>query len=481
MTAFAHPRAEGEGGSVSLGWTFFEEEENPRAVSAACASAPDMGVYRVFVSQKGASSLFGQRRNAIALSNVPEETSFLTCLTEFIPSMSTTVLRDTRLFAAAPGAETLKIEFEPASARRVFVAGDSTVADQSASSPYYPFDSYCGWGQMLSLFLKDDAVCNQAHSGLTARCFCEDGHLEIVKKHLRPGDLLLIQFGHNDQKRRALQPQTGYPAYLRKIAEETRALGALPVLVSPISRVPGRDAGGAFSALSGHAECAKALAKEMGLPFIDLHEFSFELFSSLGEDCRRYFKPGDSTHTNDYGAYLLAETVAKRLKELGLASPDIPLSRFCDASDRALSPCKAAPKPLPVPYADIEGVSDPKVIYDGVQRGLFDPCVRFAHPGDPLPRAQFIQLLFRAAKLSGSPTDGQKPFPDVDAREFDAPYAMACRERGFVTESFYRPDDFVTNREARSLCARAGFPADFPEDGERPTRFEIVRALLRAQ
>ena len=85
----------------------------------------------------------------------------------------------------------------------VYLAGDSTVTDQTCPKPYMPGGCYSSWGQCLAYFIGGGtAIDNQAHSGLTTETFRNEGHYDIVKKDIRPGDFCLFQFGHNDQRHR---------------------------------------------------------------------------------------------------------------------------------------------------------------------------------------------------------------------------------------------------------------------------------------
>lgn len=199
---FSHPADDAGSGFDQSGW--LGSKNSDRSVDIRSICVPEMGVYRVKLCLSGKGILFGQRRNLIDPKAVKGETEFLTCLTEYIPSMQNRTDTAKILYTSAYGAKIEEMRAEKANARRVFIAGDSTVADQYTFCEYYPFDSYAGWGQMLSCFLRRDAICNMAHSGLTGRCFIEDGHYDIVKKYMQAGDLILIQFGHNDQKRRLL-------------------------------------------------------------------------------------------------------------------------------------------------------------------------------------------------------------------------------------------------------------------------------------
>ena len=468
---FSHPDSPEKAGFTQCG--FRGEGVNPgRAALTDAVAVPAAGRYRVTVRSDKAKVLFGQRRNLVSAS--PEkETSFYTCLTEYIPPMKSGVTRDKVLYATAIGGDVRIVKAEEAAVRTVFIAGDSTVADQYAGGDYYPFDTYCGWGQMLSAYLPDDAVCNMAHSGLTSRCFIEDGHFDIVKKHMQPGDLMLIQFGHNDQKRRYLQADKEYPVYLEKICREAMALGAQPVLISPISRVPGRDAAGWFDLLAAHGEACRKLALKLGIPFIDLHTYSFDLFVSMGDGCRGLFK--DMTHSNDPGAFRMAGFIAGELTGLGLVKAVSPAGGFIE-SDREKAPPAGPGEPCRADYVDTDGY-DRELIQAAVARGLLDPCVLYMHPEEKLTRGAFIQLLFKAAHLSGAVTDGIAPFKDIDAREFDASFAAACKQKGLVTGDYLRPDDLITANEANEMMEKCGLKGGLTGDSVK--KYELVKILMR--
>ena len=470
---FSHPSDDAGAHFDQSGWIGSGTGE--RKVDAARLDVSETGVYRVTVTLSSDAMLFGQRRNLIDPSAKAGTRSFLTCLTEYIPSMQSRVNGDRILFASAVFGRITEIRAERTDARRVFIAGDSTVADQYALAEYYPCDSYAGWGQMLSCFLPEDAVCNMAHSGLTAKCFIEDGHFEIVKRYMKAGDLLLIQFGHNDQKRREGQARAKYPAYLAEIAGAALSVGAKPVLLSPVSRVPSYDAAGAFDLLYDHAQAVGKLAERLGLPFIDLHAFTYGRYLAMGEKCRDLFK--DLTHSNDPGAFEIARFVAQKLAFFGLCRAVFPEAGFI-AGDRTKNPHSPRPAPLPVPYVDIGDVPDSRVVFEAVQKGLLDPCVLHMHPFDPMPRAEFIQKLFRALGLKTMPTDGVAPYPDVSAREFDAPYAAACRKTGLVPEEAYRPDDPVSSPEVNGMLKSLKIDARLTDTPMYPAKYELIRLLL---
>lgn len=204
----------------------------------------------------------------------------------------------------------------------VWLCGDSTVTDQSSEIPYHPGACYASWGQALPAYLHGRAaVENQAHCGLTTETFRKEGHIDIVKQYIRPGDLCLFQFGHNDQKLSHLLADREYPVNLRRYVKEIRDAGAVPVLVTPLGRNIWKTDGSYHELLAEHTLAVKEVARETNTALINLHEYSVRFIESRGmaASCG-YFHPGDYTHTNEYGAYLFASYIAD---ELGRLYPEI--------------------------------------------------------------------------------------------------------------------------------------------------------------
>ena len=158
----------------------------------------------------------------------------------------------------------------------IYIIGDSTVDDNQP-----PFR---GWGWALPQYVREGVtVKNHALSGCSSRSFREKGLFDPIEKELGEGDLLLIQFGHNDEKddERHTDPDTTYKAYLWEYCECAYSRGALPVLITPVSRrffVP------PASLLYTHGEYPRAmreLAKEKNVPLCDLKADSRELLETI--------------------------------------------------------------------------------------------------------------------------------------------------------------------------------------------------------
>ncbi|WP_425475262.1 rhamnogalacturonan acetylesterase [Sphingomonas silueang] len=221
------------------------------------------------------------------------------------------------------------VRIEPASVPTLYLVGDSTVTDQ-------PSEPAASWGQMLPAFLDGQvAVANHAESGETLKSFLTELRLDKVLAAIRPGDWLFIQFGHNDQK--AQWPQTyadaatTYPAYLRAYIAEARRRGAQPVLVTSPER-RNFDAGGRIKpTLGDYPAAVRAVARETGVPVIDLNAASIATYEALGpEVAAQAFNDGgkDRTHHNNYGAWLLARSVAEGIRSLPGLGGHVTAARF---------------------------------------------------------------------------------------------------------------------------------------------------------
>jgi len=212
-----------------------------------------------------------------------------------------------------------KLVIEPVEVPTIFLLGDSTVADQSR-------EPYSSWGQMFpALFKPTVAVANHAQSGETFRDSLARRRIDKILSQLQPGDTVLMQFGHNDQK----QQKDGsgnaetYKAELRTHAERILARGGVPVVLSSMER-RNFDADGRLKpSLLEYADAARKVAMDMKLAFIDLNAMSQQFYAALGVERSKAAHPInagkiDNTHHNNYGADQLARFVALGLRQAGV-------------------------------------------------------------------------------------------------------------------------------------------------------------------
>src|SRR5689334_8661039 len=194
------------------------------------------------------------------------------------------------LGGAAAGVLGLPAVAEAKRRTTVFVAGDSTAATYAiADIPR------AGWGQALPAFLRHDvAVVNGALSGASSKSFADLGRLGLILAAIRPGDTLLVSFGHNDEKAedpaRYTEPWSTFQQYLRRYLDGARAAHAHPVLVTPVERRRFTAGGVAYQSHGDYPAAMRALAAETRTPLIDLTALSFDLWGRLGPDeTKKYF------------------------------------------------------------------------------------------------------------------------------------------------------------------------------------------------
>ncbi len=236
------------------------------------------------------------------------------------------VVEDTSVDIAVVGAGIKALRIERFDGPAMFVMGDSTVTDQPAETPYAPGATYCGWGQMLQIYLGTGfVVSNHAHSGLSTETFREKGHYCVMLPQVKAGDFVLIQFGHNDQKRVRLAADTGYTDNLVRYIRELRAAGAAPVLVTSLARNTWKSPAQYNDLLEKYADAVKKIGERENVPVADLHGRMMETILHAGmEDAKKWYHSGDYAHPNDFGAYMAAGFVAEGLRDAGLI-PDIPV------------------------------------------------------------------------------------------------------------------------------------------------------------
>jgi len=211
----------------------------------------------------------------------------------------------------------LDLRYEEWKGKTIYIAGDSTVTDQSMALPYKAEDTYAGWGQMLSYYVKDDyAVCNHAHSGLSSESFREEGHYKCITDNIKKGDICIFQFGHNDQKIWYLMAEDGYRKNLVRYIEEIRSLGANPVLATSLARNTWNKDGTYNDLLKDYTDEVLRIGIEMKIPVLDLHGKSVDFIIASGRiTTSLYLHPGDCTHSNDYGAYKFAGYIYDEMKK----------------------------------------------------------------------------------------------------------------------------------------------------------------------
>lgn len=202
---------------------------------------------------------------------------------------------------------------------RLVIVGDSTVCNYPASNIKR------GWGMYIQNYFKPDLkVINLARSGRSTKTFIQEGLWARTLKE-KP-DYVLIQFGHNDShapgRPESTDANTTYKAYLRQYIAEARAVGAKPVLVTPMCRRNFDADGKLKDALLPYADAMRKVAEKNAVPLVDLHTESARLFERLGPAGSNQFadKPSDHTHFNEQGAKAMAALV---MQQLPLVEPSL--------------------------------------------------------------------------------------------------------------------------------------------------------------
>lgn len=239
----------------------------------------------------------------------------------------------------------------------IFMIGDSTMANKAIDNE----QPERGWGMALQGFFTDDIVVdNHAVNGRSSKSFIDEGRWNKVLEKIKPGDYVVIQFGHNDEKPkedRHTDPGTTFDANLVKFVVETRERGGLPILCNAVVRrnfqalasqndddeklreteYTGEKKTEGELLVDTHGDyriAPKNVADALHVPFVDANAITHQLEQGLGAEGSKklhmWFKPGenpsipkgreDNTHYNVFGAHvvagLLVDEMAKQVPAL---------------------------------------------------------------------------------------------------------------------------------------------------------------------
>jgi len=224
----------------------------------------------------------------------------------------------------------------------LFLIGDSTVRNGTRGQ--------MGWGTALLAFfeLSRIDITNRALGGRSSRTYLTEGLWDKVAAELKPGDFVLMQFGHNDggpmdegraraslkgvgdESRVVTNKTTGvvetvhtYGWYMRKYIADTKAKGATPIVLSLVPRKIWKD-GKIVRAANDYGKWAAEAAKAEGAAFVDLNEIVARHYEDLGPEQVEKLFADEHTHTTEAGAKLNAQSVTEGLREL----KDCPLAKY---------------------------------------------------------------------------------------------------------------------------------------------------------
>lgn len=243
----------------------------------------------------------------------------------------------------------------PADSVTVFMIGDSTMANK----PLDKENQERGWGQMLPIYFEGPIkVDNHAVNGRSSKSFIDEGRWKKVREQIRPGDYVIIQFGHNDEKAKSPDrytvPGSTFDANLKKFVNETREKGGTPILMNSIVRrnFPANGIAAAQTddrqktwkkglenypaegdtLVDTHGDyriAPRNVAEEMGVAFVDMNALTHELVQGLGKDASKSlymwmpvgvyeFAPNgriDNTHLNVFGGIVVSRLAVNALAE----------------------------------------------------------------------------------------------------------------------------------------------------------------------
>jgi lysophospholipase L1-like esterase len=254
-----------------------------------------------------------------------------------------------------PALRPLPVPADPA-LPSLFLIGDSTVRNGSGDGS----NGQWGWGEPIAAYFDQTKinVVNRAVGGLSSRTYLTGGYWEQTLAMVKPGDFVLMQFGHNDaspvnddSRARGTIRGNGeeteaidnlltkqhevvhtYGWYLRKYIGDAKAKGATPIVLSMIPRNNWAD-GKVRRASGSYGKWAKEAAEGGGALFIDLNEISARRMEELGQEKVKTFFPHEHTHTNAEGAELNAHSVIAGIK----AMPNLLLNKYLSAKAGAVA------------------------------------------------------------------------------------------------------------------------------------------------
>ena len=233
----------------------------------------------------------------------------------------------------------------------LFIIGDSTAANKDISNG----KQERGWGMALQCYFDDNIrVDNHAVNGRSSLSFINEGRWQKVLEKMKPGDYVIIQFGHNDEKPQAdrhTDPGSTFDYNLARFVRETREHGGIPVLMNCVVRrnffvnapennddeklrtttfkdgVKMVEGDSLIDTHGLYRVAPRDVAARMNVHFVDANKITHDLEQGLGTEASKklhmWFLPGeepsvpegrqDNTHYNVYGAHVVARLLADAL------------------------------------------------------------------------------------------------------------------------------------------------------------------------
>ena len=258
----------------------------------------------------------------------------------------------------------------PEKTTTIFVIGDSTAANKDTTGG----KQERGWAMVLQEYFDEHMITvdNHAVNGRSSKSFIDEGRWDKVLAKIKPGDYVIIQFGHNDEKPsvdRHTEAHSTFQWMLERYVRETREKGGIPILMNCVVRrnytlkvdgkaedealrnttfkdAPKTIEGDTLVDTHGFYRIAPRLvAERLHVHYVDANKITYDLETSLGKEGSKklhmWYKPGehpalpkgrqDNTHYNDWGAHQVAQRLADALCQ------EIPVLRKYRTNPKALS------------------------------------------------------------------------------------------------------------------------------------------------
>lgn len=221
----------------------------------------------------------------------------------------------------------------------LYIIGDSTVRNGDGTGK----NKQWGWGSFIANYFDTSKISVQNHAigGRSSRTFLTEGRWDKIMASLKKGDVVLMQFGHNDsgplddtarargtikgigeESKEIYNPITKkqeivytYGWYMRKYIRDAKVKGAIPVVCSPIPRNDWKE-GKVIRSSDSYGKWAGEVARAEGAAFIDLNNLVAARYEAIGAETVKNYFPADHTHTDLEGAKLNASVVMTTLKEI---------------------------------------------------------------------------------------------------------------------------------------------------------------------
>lgn len=212
---------------------------------------------------------------------------------------------------------------------KVYLIGDSTMCNYETDRT-----PLAGWGMPFAQYFDSTVVIdNRARGGRSTRTFISENRWQPIADNLQEGDYVLIQFGHNDEAKEErykdrYTPVPDYKNNLIRFINESRAKKAIPVLITPVTRMRFDKEGKVQETHKEYSAAVWEVGKQLQAHIIDLDAKSRDLLQAYGPaQAKLLFMQLDSlehpnypngqkdnTHFNDHGARKIAEIVLNEIK-----------------------------------------------------------------------------------------------------------------------------------------------------------------------